>query len=92
MFGTTCFWRRVCCASAQCTVSVAARAIGQTSSHSLPAGEVCLDRDLPNFFHGIRGRLCFIDQTTLVIRGFSYDGQGPGKLARSDSRTSSIAI
>ena len=43
--------------------------------------EVCAG-DLSDFFssHGISGQLCFIDQSTLVIRNFNYDGRGPGTL------------
>ena len=43
-----------------------------------PAAEVCVEPDLPNWQHDIAGRLCIIDQTTLVIRDFGYDGGGPG--------------
>ena len=41
------------------------------------AGEVCLG-PLPNHQHGISGQLCIIDQSTMELRDFSYDGQGPG--------------
>jgi hypothetical protein len=44
---------------------------------SLVCAEVCISEPLPSTQHGIQGRLCFIDQTTLVIRGFAYDGGGP---------------
>ena len=37
-----------------------------------------MEPDLPNWQHDIAGRLCIIDQTTLVIRDFGYDGRGPG--------------
>lgn len=33
---------------------------------------------LPNYQHGIRGTLYAVDETTLLIEGFEYDGQGPG--------------
>ena len=41
------------------------------------AVEVCAG-SLPNLFHGIQGQLCFKDQSTVVIRNFHYDSQGPG--------------
>ena len=33
---------------------------------------------LPNYQHGIRGTLYALDETTLFIEDFEYDGQGPG--------------
>ena len=33
---------------------------------------------LPNLQHGIRGTLYALDETTLFIKEFEYDGQGPG--------------
>ena len=33
---------------------------------------------LPNLQHGIRGTLYALDETTLFIEGFEYDGLGPG--------------
>ena len=41
------------------------------------AGEVCVGTLSGQ--HDVAGRLCFIDQTTLVIRDFEYDGGGPGQ-------------
>ena len=41
-------------------------------------GEVCVG-PLPDLSHDIEGQLCIIDQKTLVIRDFGYDGSGPGK-------------
>ena len=43
------------------------------------AGEVCVGT-LPTWAHGVRGKLCIIDQSTMVIRDFDYDGRGPGQL------------
>ena len=41
------------------------------------AGEVCVGT-LPTWAHSVRGELCIIDQSTMVIRDFNYDGGGPG--------------
>ena len=42
------------------------------------AGEVCVGT-LPTLAHGVSGKLCIIDQYTMVIRNFNYDGRGPGQ-------------
>ena len=34
---------------------------------------------LPNLFHDVSGELFVKDNKTIIIRGFSYDGRGPGK-------------
>jgi len=34
--------------------------------------------ELPNLDHGIQGTLIALDETTLFIKNFHYDGQAPG--------------
>ena len=43
------------------------------------AGEVCIGT-LPDLTgsYDIDGELCIIDQSTMELRDFSYDGRGPG--------------
>lgn len=41
-------------------------------------GEVCVG-SLPTWAHQVRGNLCIIDETTMVIRNFRYDSGGPGQ-------------
>ncbi|XP_065916181.1 protein Skeletor, isoforms B/C-like [Dysidea avara] len=43
---------------------------------SYSEGEVLIG-SLPNFQHGVRGTLYAVDETTLLIRNFEYDGLGP---------------
>ena len=38
--------------------------------------------ELPSWEHGVLGEFCIIDQTTIVIRNFYYDGGGPGELLK----------
>ena len=45
------------------------------------AGEVCVG-DLPTWGHSVEGRLCIIDESTMVIRDFQYDSGGPGQLIK----------
>ena len=47
------------------------------SSWSTSVAEKCVGT-LPNFQHDIEGQLCIIDEDTMVIRGFGYDGSAPG--------------
>ena len=49
------------------------------AKYSYTAPEVCAG-ELPDIFHGITGKLCFIDQFTVIIRNFYYDSTGPGTL------------
>ncbi|XP_065916178.1 protein Skeletor, isoforms B/C-like [Dysidea avara] len=47
---------------------------------SYSKGEVLIGI-LPNIHHGVRGTLYAVDETTLLIRNFEYDGQGPSAYA-----------
>ena len=40
-------------------------------------GELCIG-NLPTWEHAVGGRFCVINETTIVIRNFYYDGAGPG--------------
>ena len=40
--------------------------------YSVCAGE------LPDLAHDVQGKLCFKDKSTVVIKNFYYDSQGPG--------------
>jgi hypothetical protein len=35
---------------------------------------------LKEYAHGIRGTVYVVDETTLFVQGFAYDGTGPGKI------------
>jgi hypothetical protein len=39
-------------------------------------GELCIG-NLPEWGHAVSGRFCVINETTIVIRNFYYDGAGP---------------
>lgn len=48
--------------------------------------------ELPNLDHGIQGTLIALDETTLFIKNFHYDGQAPGIITTADLELTNYTI